>query len=77
MRVTLRVVLQVFCHLHKTCLKLGVLAEKEGFEPSVRDYRTHTFQACALNRSAISPHPPLTRRAANYSGTFDRTQPLI
>ena len=31
------------------------LAEKEGFEPSVRYERTHAFQACALNRSAISP----------------------
>ena len=30
------------------------LAEKAGFEPAVR-CRTHAFQACALNHSAISP----------------------
>ena len=50
-RVTLRVIQLQFDLSQKD------LAEKEGFEPSVRDYRTHTFQACALNRSAISPHP--------------------
>ena len=32
-----------------------VLAEIEGFEPSIRGYRIHTFQACAFDRSAISP----------------------
>ena len=31
------------------------LAEREGFEPSVRYYRTLAFQASALNHSAISP----------------------
>ena len=30
------------------------MAEKEGFEPSIR-YRIHTFQACAIDHSAISP----------------------
>ena len=30
------------------------MAEKEGFEPSIR-FRIHTFQACAFDRSAISP----------------------
>ena len=30
------------------------LAEREGFEPSIR-CRIHTFQACAFNHSAISP----------------------
>ena len=30
------------------------LAEREGFEPSIR-FRIHTFQACAFNRSATSP----------------------
>jgi hypothetical protein len=32
----------------------GVLAEREGFEPTVV-LPTHAFQACALNHSAISP----------------------
>ena len=32
-----------------------ILAEREGFEPSIRGYRIHAFQACALNHSATSP----------------------
>ena len=32
----------------------SIMAEKAGFEPAVR-CRTHAFQACALNHSAISP----------------------
>ena len=31
------------------------MAEREGFEPSVRYQRTHTFQACTLSRSVTSP----------------------
>ena len=31
------------------------LAEREGFEPSVRLWRTHTFQACSFDRSDTSP----------------------
>ena len=31
------------------------MAEREGFEPSIRGYRIHTFQACAFNHSATSP----------------------
>ena len=31
------------------------LAEREGFEPSIRGYRIHTFQACAFSHSATSP----------------------
>ena len=31
------------------------LAEREGFEPSIRGYRIHAFQACAFNHSATSP----------------------
>ena len=37
------------------------LAEKEGFEPSIR-FRIHTFQACAFDHSATSPN--LQSRAA-------------
>lgn len=32
-----------------------IMAEKEGFEPSIRYKRIHTFQACAFDHSAISP----------------------
>ena len=31
------------------------VAEREGFEPSIRDYRIHTFQACSFNHSDTSP----------------------
>ena len=31
------------------------LAEREGFEPSIRYYRIHTFQACSFNHSDTSP----------------------
>lgn len=31
------------------------MAERKGFEPPVHFWRTHAFQACALNRSATSP----------------------
>ena len=38
--------------------KIGerVVAEQEGFEPSIRGYRIHTFQACAFDHSATAPH---------------------
>ena|GEM_PF-1527084 len=32
-----------------------MVAEREGFEPSVRDDRTHTFQACSFDHSDTSP----------------------
>ncbi len=32
------------------------MAEREGFEPSIRYKRIHTFQACAFSHSAISPN---------------------
>jgi hypothetical protein len=46
-------------------LSLEKLAERGGFEPPVRYKPTHAFQACALNRSAISPanHPNLKNRS--------------
>ncbi len=31
------------------------LADREGFEPSVRFRRTHDFQSCAFDHSAIYP----------------------
>ena len=31
------------------------VAEREGFEPSIRGYRIHTFQACAFDHSATAP----------------------
>ncbi len=31
------------------------MAEREGFEPSVRVNRTHDFQSCTFNRSVTSP----------------------
>ena len=37
----------------QVCYK--IMAEREGFEPSIRGYRIHAFQACAFNHSATSP----------------------
>ena len=31
-------------------------AEREGFEPSVRFWRTHAFQACLFSHSSTSPY---------------------
>ncbi len=44
-------------------------AERGGFEPPIRGYRIHAFQACAFDRSATSPcylneHSPFNFRAA-------------
>ena len=33
------------------------LAERKGFEPSIRFWRIHTFQACAFDHSATSLNP--------------------
>ena len=33
---------------------LNKLAERKGFEPSIRFWRIHTFQACAFDHSATS-----------------------
>lgn len=41
----------VLCKL----LILLMVAEKAGFEPAVRYYRTHAFQACTFNHSVTSP----------------------
>ena len=34
---------------------IDYMAEREGFEPSIRDYRIHTFQACSFSHSDTSP----------------------
>jgi hypothetical protein len=45
------------------------LAEREGFEPSIR-CRIHTFQACAFDHSAISPtYSPTQHRKAIKDNT--------
>ena len=54
------------------------MAEREGFEPSRRDYRLHAFQACAFSHSATSPHAGRRQRpesAAIYPSSA-RTQPF-
>ena len=40
--------------------KKNELAEKEGFEPSVR-FRTHDFQSCTFGLSVTSPHEPVCK----------------
>ena len=50
------------------------IAEKVGFEPTLRFWRKHALQACALDHSAISPVKPiqLTRlkTAARYKNIY-------
>ncbi len=41
----------------------GEMAEREGFEPSIRFWRILTFQASAFDHSATAPHA-LDRRCA-------------
>ena len=45
-----------FQSLLKCCYNtaLKILAERKGFEPSIRFWRIHTFQACAFDHSATS-----------------------
>src|SRR5262245_22961269 len=45
----------------------GSVAERVGFEPTVRFCRTHAFQACALSHSAISPVRTSCRSARLFS----------
>jgi hypothetical protein len=47
------------------------LAEREGFEPSIR-CRIHTFQACAFDHSAISPAYHPTQRMITLKDNTDR-----
>ena len=49
------------------CRKIERMAEREGFEPSIRGYRIHTFQACAFDHSATAPHSPLRYRRAAWA----------
>ena len=53
-----------------------VLAEREGFEPSVR-FRTHTFQACSFDRSDTSPCTALATwlQTAEMSGNPNQPHP--
>ena len=71
----LKQVWQIFRHektLQKTLLFAGFksLAEREGFEPSIPFWSIHTFQACSLNRSDISPGLYLICRGANFRKIF-------
>ena len=47
------------------------MAESQGFEPWVRDYRTHDFQSCAFDHSANSPYDIDFYRAAQSISLSD------
>jgi hypothetical protein len=49
---------------------VGILAEKEGFEPSV-PCGTHAFQACHISHSCISPIKLYLHFAAKLENTID------
>ncbi len=47
------------------------MADRVGFEPTVRFWRTHTFQACAFDHSATCPQKLISAgggKRAPYSG---------
>ena len=44
------------------------MAEEEGFEPSIRFWRIHTFQACAFNHSATPPFGAYVAMPVNLEG---------
>lgn len=50
---------QQYRRIRKKTLQTSVflikMADREGFEPSVRFGRTHDFQSCAFDHSAIYP----------------------
>ena len=47
---------------------------RKGFEPSIRGYRIHAFQACAFNHSATSLGGPPGERAIPTPGSFCNRQ---
>ena len=58
------------------------MAEREGFEPSVRFWRTHTFQACSFDRSDTSPEMQCPAWAGHareslYQGRGDRNAMIL
>src|ERR1700755_2322823 len=65
----------VRCELPRTALDKG-LAEREGFEPSIRFCRILTFQASAFDHSATAPHSLEGRpsRRTAQAGQGCRTQ---
>jgi hypothetical protein len=48
-------------YFDKLWLKMFIksFAERKGFEPLIRLWRIHTFQACAFDHSATSPSKKL------------------
>ena len=45
----------MFFLFQQSLLLSCLLAEKAGFEPAIRFWRIHAFQACLFNHSSISP----------------------
>ena len=72
-------------------LHLWIVAEREGFEPSIRFCRILTFQASAFDHSATAPHPqpaaanqknrlegrPSRRRRVSGQGCCSKAPPLV
>ena len=48
----------------------GWLAERVGFEPTIRGYRIHTFQACAFDHSATAPRASSWQRRPPKRGRW-------
>ena len=50
-----------------------IIAERKGFEPSIRFWRIHTFQACAFDHSATSLLLNVIFRGANIAKKRSRS----
>ena len=54
-----------------------MLAERKGFEPSIRFWRIHTFQACAFDHSATSLIIPVKGRQINKKKITSESKNLL
>ena len=46
---------------------MSVFAERGGFEPPIRFWRIHAFQACLFNHSSTFPHLGYSYSGAIYN----------
>ena len=47
-----------------------ISAERRGFEPRIRFWRIHAFQACLFNHSSITPSGRSRKNSGKYNTFF-------
>ena len=62
-----------FCFRFLFCRGISP-AERGGFEPPIRFWRIHAFQACLFNHSSISPSTFSGRQTSLFSSLFEFTE---